>query len=362
MGKTPSVTNRVFCIVALLLSEPVLADNSQIADLYLKRLAAMGAITATFHQETSYTPSAEVLRDQPAIAAKLGIRFHLNTGLYIENGKFEFLESRALYDVEYAPETVQRLEAEKTPFIRHRIRSYSLDRAESFTKHSATGHEIGIIAEHADLPNEYPIDIGLGLRCGNDQQWLDDKTVKSSHFTSTGGRLISMMLEGTRRPGVAYLWELDPSLGYAVVHFQSKQGKAVLYDLKCTQFEDHDGISLPGMITALYPSGPSTVSETITVSGISYELHGLLNTPESYRVQFPSRSIVKDTRLGVAMQSPTTRAYSDRDIYLAAAARDAHGRALPSQSALTKWWVGAGVLFLAGTVVYVYRRTRRNDM
>ncbi|HZL36363.1 MAG TPA: hypothetical protein VFC78_13675 [Tepidisphaeraceae bacterium] len=296
---------------------------------------------------------------------------HGQKGLYVELGEFNFLQGRALYDVSYAPETVRRLQSEDETFIKRTAKAYTLERAESLVEHSRTGHVAGIITDQARLPNEWPIDIALGLRCGFDQTWLDESRLKQARFTEIPSGNVAMLLEDESHV-VEYRWELDPRLRYAIVRFQTHTIKdhSLSYDLTCGDYENHGGIFLPGAIrgTAVWiKSERETVVPTSEkMMNIEYSLNSPDNVPERYNINYPAGSLVTDVRLNVPMRAATTRPFTDRDVFVLAAAHDAKSAAIPVKSGVwgpTRWeWAGVSLCaVLAWLGFRLWRRGRLRE-
>ncbi|HZL36362.1 MAG TPA: hypothetical protein VFC78_13670, partial [Tepidisphaeraceae bacterium] len=311
------------------------APGTKYYQAVVDRLARMQSIHVRFRQETIHTPPYDDATMRRMFGASLGLpatgSLHEQKGLYVELGEFSFLDGRALYDVSYAAETIERLKSENEIFIGRTVKAYTLERAESLVEHSRTGHVAGIIKDQAKLPDEWPIDVALGLRCGFDQTWLDKSRLKQAQFTKMPSGNIAMLLESDDHV-TQYRWELDSRLEYATVKFQMYfQDHFLSIDMNCGDYKDHDGIFLPGVISAVGMWSKANHQSAVTLSekvmNIEYSLNSPDNVPERYNINYPADSLVTDVRLNVPMRAATTRPFTDRDVFVLAAAHDAKSAA-----------------------------------
>lgn len=163
-------------------------------------------------------------------------------------------------------------------------------------------------------------------------------------------------------PQTEYVWELDPKHSNALVRFKMLQGGEVLDEITASDFEVQDGVALPRNareVDRWLRHGKIVVVQTGTLSAIRCLLGSPDNVPALYHIEYPAGALVTDMRLKVPMRAATTRAFSDRDVYLAAVARDSRSRPIPAQTKLTRWWILGGIVLGCMCAWYGLRRLRR---
>lgn len=353
----------IVCIASLqIVSE---AQPANYRAIFVDRLSRLQSVIVTFHQETFLTPPPEIVKENNRVAVP-GNRAgpgRVREGLFVINGRFAFLNGNARYDDTCDPITVKRFETEGEPFHRKEIFSFARDRAEEFIEHAPSRHQVGGIFDHKDLPNEYPIDLALGLRCGY-EQWLTESVINSATFEVAPEGLVVMRIKDSEDDKLEYHWAVDSHNSNALVRFWASRGSTVLTDINCSSFTLHDGLALPEAVRAVYNStrgGKLSVVRTVTVNSIKYDLGSSDNIVAKYYIEYPAGALVTDMRLKVPMRAATTRSFSDKEIYLAAAARDARSRPLPQRSGRTKWWIGVWALLLLTLCWYWLQRSRNRS-
>jgi hypothetical protein len=357
-----------------LFNAPVAAANTPGAATgngLVDRLSRLHTVTATFKQETTYTPPpafAEELKSAPpANGGPVLKREYLYNGLYIQRGTFSFLDGRAIYDVEYDPATVQRFESENMPFLRHSVQSFDLDRAESLVVHSKTGHAAGKISNSERLPDDFPIDIALGLRCAMEQVWLDPGRFADVQPVSLENGRMLFDIPDRSTSGIRHQWETDQGAQNAIVAYRrvDKSGFTSV-DVTCSNFERYGEFMLPRLIESrwLWPSEKgSFVIRKIKVLVSQFVVDSPNNQPSQYHIAYPTNTVIEESRMNVPLYATTTRTFSDREIYEIARAKDvrlsARQRSLEGVSVLT-WNIVAGVaLSTMALLFWLFRGVRK---
>jgi hypothetical protein len=327
----------------------------------VERLSKVQSIVATFRQETTYTLSP----DPDVVALVRGQRAngqHPFEGLYIEQGQFSFLRQQAIYDVTYAPETVQRFQAENAAYLKHTVKTYARDRAESLVVHSKSGHAAGKISDSQKLPDEYPIDVALGLRCNYEQVWLDQSRLASANLNVTDNGLVWLEMPDIDAQGAIHRLQFNPNAGYALVECQYLRNDGfVLAEIECDDFSDYGGLILPMLVKARYmqqsQGRPFTV-RSIKLVAMNYSINGSTNTPDRYHLSYPAGALIHESRFDVPLHTATTKSFSDREIFEAAQARDARsGR--PSRTPFSRLtWLFGSTAIAALIVLYLYKYHR----
>lgn len=331
---------------------------------YAERLARLQSVITKYREDTLYSPPSPVV-DSLRSEGVGGRPVQVRQGHYIELGEFSFLNGCALYDHSYSPDTVQRLLSERQVFIRREVGAYSAERAESLVEHGEAGQPVGVIMDRAKLPLDHPIDIALGLRRGNEQTWITPATVKDATFRAGTRSHVIMELHDSRSDQIVYRWELDPDIGYAPVVWQAlKSSGALISELNCSEFAQHDGIYLPGVVVgkSIFRSkGVESVIRTVRINDIEYAVNPPENLPQRYEIRYPPGTLVTDMRVNLPMRAEKERQFSDRDIYNLAMQRDSRRRDLPRpKSSVLRWMVLVMSGFVIAAVVLFAVATRKN--
>jgi hypothetical protein len=174
----------------------------------------------------------------------------------------------------------------------------------------------GCINVSRRFPEEWTVDIALGLRLLHSDKWLTADDLRAANEQQTNDGLYELKIDGSR---VAHVLRFDPKNRFALVYYK--------YNVPGTGFEEIENsdwtyvkdVCLPRHIvrhsTVTFPDGVVRTPFTFTVMVAAFRLNDTADAPDKLMVMWPANIDVLDTRTNQHLATgPTTRVLTEDDI------------------------------------------------
>lgn len=285
-------------------------------DRVVQRLADLQNLTAQVDAVLTYLPSR-------ALTRPIGISLE---GAWGYSLSFRFLDGRAVYDWRYDQATAEQARQRLgLGDVCRQLAVFSHERAETLDQRFNDEPGLGTITDSATLPTDHPIDIALGLRHYGQEGWLTPQMLQDAVLSRTASGTIALVLDtppgsAGGRSTLRHTWEFDPNNGYAMVEYRaSTVGASFAFaQIVCSDFKAIGTVSLPYTIEyrRFSIAGGQGVHPILNerMRVMHYLLNDPENTPESYVLNWPGHSFLKDMRTGELFKPATTRPITDAEI------------------------------------------------
>lgn len=258
----------------------------------LARLEALRAIEVDYEVEESFTPE----RIRPLQNSLRG-PVKLKVGTERSTDRFCFLDGMARWVIRRSKETIEADRRNNIIPVVQIVQTYSRGTFERLNVR--VDKALGAIEEHSQPPAFPAVDVGLGLRDGENGNWLSAaalEAMEASH--DPAGRFV---LRREIAGGQILEWVFDPAHAYALVsHRRVIIGppQIIAIDFSASEFRHVDGIPMPFLIVRrnLYRNGEEVARWSARIK--RYVLNGSGNTPDLYRLRWPQGVKLMDRRTG----------------------------------------------------------------
>ena len=214
--------------------------------------------------------------------------------------RFFFLSGRARWESIKSRATVEAEVQRGILSVVERVRTYVDGAMEQLDVR--VDQSLGSVDPIASPPPLYAVDLGLGLRNGEDGPWMTAQSLQTMTLAQDERGLV--VLNGRNKRGQMLDWVLDPSKGYAPVVYRRHSGKIQGYsefiaeEVTCGDFRSVNGILLPHLIIRQYFHYSGRVTQQWRATVHKYVLNGPDNTPDRYYIRWPKGMTVIDRRTG----------------------------------------------------------------
>src|SRR5665213_360246 len=334
--------------------QPVLKRYDQ-----LQNVAARFRFTRTYATKSIFTP-AQIKQ----------YNLHPLSGAYSYHGVFRFLDGRAYYDLITDEVTRERYRKEGLLYPDRSVDVMTHERAEQLTINTLAPQGIGTIRDHARLPSDSLIELALGLRCYEENEWLGRDTLQNCIWERTPtGLLTARLVRKDATPGgppKVHLLTFDPARGYALTNYSVSSQNDTFFFVDCSDMRNVDGVVLPFKIMSRVVANivrEEPVRERQDMVVEDYQVRSPENSPDSFYVRWEAKAFVHDMRTGALIKQPTTGPITDDQIIAGRQRRQAtlDALALPRDKTkpVLRWLGGVGTLALMiCIVVYITGRRR----
>lgn len=330
------------------------------------RLESIQNLSVEYVLTEEFSPPEEI-RQNPVI--DLGDGFKVVAKVKPKTGRalFRFLYGKARYEWEL--DEAMLAEAGDSDSKRY-VHVDSGSRVDRLTI-DVSGSQNGMIDDASPLPGNMIVDVALGLRAHDAEDWLEPDSLDRMERASQDDGLLRLEAPDANIPTRKHLWFFDPDLGYALVRYQVVSPDRLTIDLQNSKFETVENVKLPRTIAwkryRYDEQGKRIESMRKEATVHRYVLGDPDNTPESYVMIWPVNTSVLDARTDTPIAVTSGDRTLDDEWLKEAAARYSRGvvagenHERPPQKAAwpRRWLLIANMAALAGLIVYLcYRRAR----
>jgi hypothetical protein len=283
------------------------AAGSNTTERLVKRQATMSNVMVVYTRVTEDTPNRELV-------VRLGEDPDLSrVGKRVYRERFTYLDGLARYESIVVSQP-QRPQSRGAAVVEWRA-IYGRDRVETLYRMSNDESPSGTITDTLDLPDEWAIEQGLGLRAVRGP-WITPEAIRSFASRDSGG-LVEVSWRDSA--GSTHTWsfvgEASPQLqGYRVV----TAGGRIIVELTASGFEMHAGVAVPRNVTVRrisYAYDQRHVVQTTVLELSEIEVGTDNNKATDYVMTWPRGTLVHDRRLDVLFRITTgDRSLGDEDI------------------------------------------------
>ncbi len=304
----------LFCcaVVVLGVDSASLADAVDRAAIHARR-DALQNFTATFRLETDYDfdPNVplpkEIIQNLPRKRRE------------ISEGAFSFLSESARSEIVMTPETQKKCMDLGIPANARLIEARSsTGRFEQLTEDlGVTGKitRVGGISETIDFPEEWTLDLALGLRLFREQAWLTKAAIgDAKEGPSPDRNLLILQVQGNN--GLVHELHFDKRLLYALAYYRGTFADGTFEEIINSDFQRQGETYLPQKIVRRSQYTDSSgkprhpITRTLTIA--KYVLNDPQNVPSRFLIDWPGGLKLFDTRMNEIIEvGSTTRPLSD---------------------------------------------------
>jgi hypothetical protein len=316
----------VLCLVCIPATLAIADDGLEIAAIKA-RFDAIQNISARFKSINEYTPPKDKNHAEEATDASPEISHGtLIRGRREYQSEWSYLSGRVAGSSTTSPQT---LRAVSTPgvlaVVRDRI-SLQPGRAERAVWYEGKQLPYGGIKASDLVPEEWTLDLGLGLRMYRAQEYLTRQDLEKGELTIMPDKVV-LTLRGVYNSKNAF--EFDPKIGFALRRYSVTASDGFIFlTVECDEFKQYANLYLPMRVVRkdIYEdeSKVKKVASTYSVHIEEYAVDDPANTPESYLMLWPKGSRISDMR--VHFELPVAREDRTWDDAAIADALKAHQR------------------------------------
>jgi hypothetical protein len=280
------------------------------------RLNQLQNWTAQFTETTVYVPSPQKL-DPPAPGVTAAMAAPLS-GSYVRESSFAFLNGRAKSDWRLDADTITRMAKDGIEEVEQSSEVYTPERYQAWMRRASRPSD-GIIAQSGHIGRQWSLDLVLGLRVNNSDEWLSAKQIGGLTFSKGENGL--WIGKSVRNNGLQDVWTFDPALGYAVRSYKIIRPEGmVIGDFIATDFREVNGVQMP--FAANYTARTLYEGKLIPVwtksfAVTTYHVDDPSNTKDKYDIAWPEGTILLDerTNLTFTIKSGKQATVGDDEIY-----------------------------------------------
>jgi hypothetical protein len=237
----------------------------------------------------------------------------MKTGADAYRGEFRYFRGRARY-------TRERVDGAPPGDAKRIVHAFSADRHESLIE---TAELNGTIERNRKLPQLEYIDIALGLREYDADEWLSDATLRGAGFAAQKDGLIRLTWRGRATGRVEHVMLFDPQVGYAMVQYKRTVDGNVATAIENSKFSQVSNVLMPFKIVHtryLRDNREARPSEVVSFDVAEYKIGDARNADDDFRIEWPLGSLVADVETGAHMHVKSRAQKLEDDTIVKAAA------------------------------------------
>jgi hypothetical protein len=292
-------------ILAGVLPNPAVGSSADISAIE-GRLFAMQDIEVTYRSTIKYNIDPELMKHDEGSQPNRFSPTRITSG----RERFTFAGGAGRLERWTSPETTTYWKNMRLPYFSHQIQVLGadgrLDELSNEVRSDGKGTVFGGISQPKNYPEDWTVDIALGLRLYRGSSWLSADELQHAVSDTHSDGLVELTIN--TEAGVEHRFRFDANRQYALIYYRCTFSGKSFEEFEASDFKQFGVLSLPQHILRRteYPDS----------HGNPRHPNGANKSASGIQIQWPAGLKIFDSRANAVVDvGPSTRQLSDDDIH-----------------------------------------------